>query len=983
VQAKVFNIPAGQNFARTLAQDLLQQTEGKPEELTRYKIFLPTRRACRVLRDSFLSLNDGKPILLPQMTPLGDVEEEDLALQIFGASERFLDIPSAISPLKRQVLLARMVAANPSFAQGMDQALALAQALGRFMDQVIIEGLDFADLENIVPAEFAAHWQITIDFLKIITENWPAILAENNVIEGAARRNMLLAALADFWQEKPPQGPVIAAGSTGSIPATANLLRVITHLPQGKVILPGLDQAMDEESWGHITETHPQYGLKQLLERINVERKDVQIFGKETQNPRINLAFEMMRPAETTQQWKNFALRTDIPEMLQGLEYYACPTQQEEAQCIALMMRELLQQKETTAALITPDRKLARRVSALCRRWGIEVDDSAGQTLRESNLGKFSLLALSAFQKPFDAVSFLAFLKNELCSLGVEHKADLATLEKNVLRQDLILPDLKTVRSSAENPLVAAFLDKVIQTSAPLSSLLDEAKRHEFSALIAAHLVVLEGFAGAERLWCGDDGEAAAVFFTDLQQNAAYFPAVKITEYIGILDILMKNITIRSPYGVHPRLLILGQLEARLTSADLIILGGLNEKIWPPDIGHDPWLSRPMRKGFGLPPAEKGIGLAAHDFVQGFCAPRVVMTRPERIDGTPSVPARWIQRLEAVLKACGQELGILSQKPYLVWAKEMDHHAQPKSYARPEPRPPLSARPDGISITRVEQWMKDPYGVYAHDVLKLRKIKPLVQESDVALRGSLLHEILDEFIRKYPENLPPDAQDKLVEMGRSILTARLQDQGALRYWWPRFLKIAAWVVEHEEEWRTKAKFLESELEGNADIDIDGQMFNLQGKPDRIDRMTGGYGIIDYKSGAQYKQGKLKSGELPQLPLAALILARGGFDGKGLRNKQPDPAKKRVAAAPVRYLGYWKMTGSKMAGEEAAIEGDIDATIETVEEGLKALVRAFRLPETAYLSVPDTGNAPRYNDYEHLARLKEWAALDEVVDEEAA
>jgi len=41
---------------------------------------------------------------------------------------------------------------------------------------------------------------------------------------------------------------VIAAGSTGSMPATAKLLATIAHLRHGAVVLPGLDTDLDAEA---------------------------------------------------------------------------------------------------------------------------------------------------------------------------------------------------------------------------------------------------------------------------------------------------------------------------------------------------------------------------------------------------------------------------------------------------------------------------------------------------------------------------------------------------------------------------------------------------------------------------------------------------------------------------------------------------------------------------------------------------------------
>lgn len=960
------NIEAGQPFARTLARFLLQETQGRPEELTRYCVLLPTRRACRVLRESFLRETGGKPLLLPAMTPLGDVEEDDLALMMFGRDEAILDVKRAMSPLRRQVLLARLIMAMPGFAQGYEHALALAAALAGFLDHAIIEELDFGALEDLVPEEFAAHWQITLDFLKIVTQLWPGVLAEYDAVDAAQRRNLLLQALAGHWRAHPPDGPVIAAGSTGSVPATAELLAAIAALPQGMIVLPGLDTRMDEESWTCMAPTHPQYGLKKLLGRLGASRGSVTPldgYGA-VDHHRAVLATEVMRPAATSAAWKDFG-RQDTAKMLRGLQYYPCDTQQEEAGVIAVIIREALETPGKTVALVTPDRGLARRVAAACGRWGIAVDDSAGQPLTQTQAGKFLLLLLEAGGRDYDPVALLALLKHPHCG---SDPAALAKLEKDILRQDArprSLAELDAIAAAHPDPKVGALAQRCL---AGLSIMQGGEEAADFSLILDAHLRAAEFFAGNAQPWRGEDGHAAAAFFGDLQDQASLIGAVTPEDYAGIFASLARGVTVRPSYGLHPRVSILGQLEARLTDADLVVLGGLNEGIWPPSPAHDPWMSRPMRESFGLPPHERAVGMAAHDFVQGFCAGDVVMTRARRVDGTPGVPSRWLERLDTVLRACGQSLDDLSPGAYVDWAARLDDSGAAAPCERPAPKPPLAARPARVSVTRVETWLKDPYAIYARYVLNLHKIRPLVQESDAALRGQVLHKILEDFVRENPLVLPEDAFARLSAHAREALSAVQQRPEDMNFWWPRYERLCAWFLQQEAQWRERAKFLGAEMKGEMTLSVDGRDFTLHGVVDRIDRMAGGYAVIDYKTGGNFSPKALKEGKLPQLPLEALMLRKGRFDG--------------VEPGPCAYLGYWKLTGGRTEGEIRAVEGDIDDIVQNIEEELRALVSMFYDPETPFLCIPDPANAPRFNDYAHLERVKEWAALDEE-NEEAA
>ncbi len=993
----VYTIPAWQPFAKTLAAYLLRETQGKPELLTRYRLLLPTRRTCRVMRETFLALTEGNALLLPQMSALGDVDEEELSLMVFGESGAFLDVPASISPLKRQIMLARLILAMPDFAQGMEHALRLARALSRFIDQVIVEDLEFSELHKIVPEEFSEHWQITLDFLRIISEAWPEILKENNVIDAAAHRNLMLHSLSQHWQENPPKQHIIAAGSSGSIPAAAELLRTISGLENGMVILPGLDQNMDEKSWGYISETHPQHSIKQLLQRIGVERPAVQKLNEMEEDKggdlRHKLASAMMLPAQTTRQWQRFARDNDLEAMTSGLEYYECATQSEEAGLIAMIMREALEEETRICALVTPDRGLARRVKAFCKRWNIEVDDSAGINLAETPQGKLVILCLEAICQKFDPVALLSVLKSSLCRFGyrkedVRHFTNV--IEKELLRQGKVITNhalfIDIVQKDERLPEdIKGFVTDFYEAINPLIEIIQSGQFINIEHILKAHIAVLEALARGEdekdeensAFWAGDAGRQMARFFAQLLENAHLLQDGSFEDYINILAALLRDVTLRVAYGLHPRLLILGQLEARLTKADVVILGGLNEGVWPPEAGHDPWMSRPMRKEFGLPAQGQMIGFAAHDFVQGFCSARVVMTRAQKVAGAPTLPSRWLNRLDAILQAGDMGLEGLSKRPYLAWFNMLDR-AQAVPCERPRPCPPLAVRPTSISVTKVDGWLRDPYSIYLHYVLRLRKLYPLRQDNDAVLKGTLLHAVLDLFTQYYPAALPENAQDDFLGFVRTVMGERGVSNDFVQAWWPRLTRIAKWVIDNETSWRENARFVASEVRGNIDLEVDGQPFNLHGIADRIDRMSDGrYAIIDYKSGGYFSAKKLAAADLSQLPLEALILENGGFDGRGFgRAEQNDNKAIGVSDGSVSYLGYWKISGAQDAGEIICIKGDISETVETAKAGLEELVRTYRDETVPYYCLPDTSRLPRYYDYELISRLKEWSVVDD-------
>lgn len=422
----VLNIPANVSFIDTLAKELFQRHGRDHEELGRVTILTTTRRAARALQTAFLRESAGRPLLLPRMQPIGDVDEDELLLEgdmsFSGIGARILDLPPAIAPMRRQLLLSKLIRLKDGQEMDIAQAANLARELSRLLDQVHTEGLDFAGLENLVPGEYAEHWQITLEFLKILTRHWPDILAEDGVIDGARRRDLLLKAQADYWQAHPPADPVYAVGSTGSIPSTAHLLKIVADLPGGVVVLPGLDKYLDEESWQAVREdpSHHQHGLADLLDRLGVDRSDVVDLVPAdvpaAPDSRLHLLSEALRPAKTTHKWNRAARPEDAA--LKNLERLDCASLQEEATSIALMMRQTLETPGKTAVLITPDRDLSRQVSAQMKRWGVEVDDSAGTSLEHTAPGVFLRLCAEMIADRFSPYSLLAVLKHPLARAG-------------------------------------------------------------------------------------------------------------------------------------------------------------------------------------------------------------------------------------------------------------------------------------------------------------------------------------------------------------------------------------------------------------------------------------------------------------------------------------------------------------------------------------------------------------------------------------
>ncbi len=982
----IFTIPAERSFLDSLAAQMIIETDGDPSHFSETIVLLPTRRACRALQDSFLRIREGAPTALPVMQAIGDVDEEELAFYDIAGFD-IAELPPAMPDSYRILSLAKRIQSHrislpavSSHVSPPDQALLLAIELARFLDMVQTERLDFTRLDSLVPEDLAMHWQETLGFLSDFTENWPSEVERLGFLEPAERRNRLIDARVKHWSSNPPAGPVIAAGSTGSIPATADLLAMVAEMPQGRVILPGLDILSDEANWAAISKdpTHPQFGMAKLLKRLRVTREDVAVWGHQSIcNQRAHLILEAMRPAPMTAVWQN--LEKSKPLQTDGLHLIECSNESEEAGVIALILRKQLEVEGKTGALVTGDRRLARRVAMELKRWKINIDDSAGIPAADTYPAIFMRLVAEMVAEKFRPVALLALGKHPLAAAGftvAEFRAGIRLIDRKILRGPKPAPGIKGIRSLLEatkstsldassKSLLASMLDEFDIRCHPMIALGEG--RVPFSALVEAHIEVAEALAqtddkkGAERLWAGESGESLARFFSDLRVSASVFSDLSINHYPAVLNILMRRTIVRPRYGMHPRLNVWGPLEARLQKADCIIVAGLNEGNWPPEVKPDPWLSRPMRRSFGLPVAEQRIGLSAHDFTQLLSAPEVFLTRSRKENGTPTVPTRWLSRLNSVLRAAGNDGSLTAEDCWTHWQARLDRPKFIKPVGPPAPTPPISARPEKLSVTQIETLMRDPYGIYARHIINLKKLEPLEADPGASQIGVIIHAILDRFMSRFSDGPPHGDLQALLKIGAEVFSDNPMQPSVHAFWWPRFCRIAKWFVEHERAPVNKVIKSFTEIRGSIKLETQNGPFELTARADRLDQLAdGSLEIIDYKTGSIPTKKQVRNGLSPQLSLEALIASKGGFDG--LNNQH----FLRVVA-----FHYWKLGGGDPAGTVTSFH-DLETLIEEASIGVQTLIEKFSDPATAYEAIPVPSRKPPYNDYEHLERILEWS-----------
>lgn len=1002
-----YAIEAQRPFLDDLAAGVLDWLgEHPPETLSDAVILLPNRRAARAFTAALAKQAGGRPILLPQVRPLGDLEEDEPP---FTPGDIGLDILPAISPLARRFELARLVAAHdPRAAASPLYALEMADALGAFLDSCHIEEVaDLGLVSSLAGADLAQHWIDSAAFLAIAVEQWPARLAELGLMDPAARGTALLRRLAEAWDARPPTHPLIVAGSTGTAPAAAAVIGAAASAPRGCVVLPGLDLDLSVDAWDAVDEQHPQGALKRLLDRHGVARDKVAVWARPeaAPSPRRRLIAEALTPPKATADWRAAIdamvgeSGDPIAEGLEGLTLISARAEEEAAAVAAVLMREGLETPGKTTALVTPDPLFARRVQARLSRWGLEADSSAGSPLSITPVGVLLALMADLVGEPFSGATLAALLKHPMVRLGLDARAlaDRARmLELHGLRGPrpgnwaAVERQLARARAARfERPRPEGWLAQVDEGEtllAPLRDALDpwldvfDGKTAYVDAAATAMVQAIERLAhdetgAVDAPWRGAEGEAAARMLSGLIADGAGLQPLSGPDFARLISGMLGSEVVRTGGAAHPRLFILGAIEARLARADRMILAGMEEGVWPRGAPIDPFLSRPMRKALGLPPPERRIGLSAHDFAQSACAPEVILLHAERRGGQPSVKSRWLWRLETLVGGAGRALP--GRPDILAMARALDapDGAPPQTLtpaSRPAPTPPVPLRPRRLSVTRIEEWVRDPYATYARFILGLEALARPDERVDARLRGTAIHAALEQFALAWPTLDRATADDIFVGLYMDQLRDGGMPDAALAREVVLARNVGAWAVEFETRRRADGATVLIEQRGVMEIDAPREAFRLSARADRLELHNGRLTVMDFKTGGAPSWKQVRSGFSPQLSLTAAIARAGGFPGLGA----PEPGQ----------LLYVTVTGRRPPATEVDRGGEaqkkdpqpVVVTVDEALEGLNRLIATYEKPAQAYVSRAAPQFAQRaFSDYDHLARVREWSVADEA------
>ena len=969
----LYPIPPHRAFADALAIGLIRRFESDPLRLARGLVLLPNNRARRAMQEAFVRASGGG-LLLPRLVAVGDPELDEAAGAAFDPADDPEPVPPAVPPLQRRMILARLIqdAGAPVDAA---EAVRLAGELGRTLDQLLVEEVAPRRLRELeLGSALSAHWERSLELFGVVLDRWPRELERLGRIDLAERRRRLLDKVAARWKQQPPEGFVCAAGITTTAPAVARLLRTVAGLPQGMVVLPGLATSISDAEWDLLgphapdpvngrrrrsVETHPQFHLKLLLDRMGVHRSEFDPWRAASEHDappaRTKAIASAMAPPELTHGWTTLPAAERRLDRVRALEV---ATPAEEAQAIALALREALETPGRTAALVTPDRALARRVAAHCVRWGLAVDDTAGQPLSVLPPGTLLLAIADAAAQGFAPLPLLALLKHPLVMPDVRPQwlegvraldralrgprpaTGLAGIDRHLAEQE--------GRDGPVRLAAARWWPEARERLAPLEAAFG-AGAQPIADLLAAMREAAQAL-GGDVLWSRAEGRSAADLLDSLEQEAQLGPPLAEPAALApMLRTLMDEVAVRPPQGGHPRLAILGLIEARLQTADLMILGGLNEGVWPGLPAPDPWLAPRIRAELRLPGLERRIGLAAHDLAGALGAPEVLLTRARRDGTAPTIASRFWLRLQALSG------GLERAAELETWLRAVDDPGDFAPRERPAPQPPVAARPKAISVTEVDRLKADPYAFYARRMLRLMPLDPVDADPSAAWRGTAVHAVLQKWFE-----LDDCASDRLRARAEAMLADERTHPMMRALWQPRLMEAIDWIAA-EIASDPARKVLAVERRGV--IDFAG--IELSGTFDRIDRLAdGGLAIVDYKTGKPPSLAAVREGFSLQLGLLGLIAERGGFDGIEGRAKG---------------FEYWSLSRNRSGGF-GYVESPCDPRRRDhlpADDFVAAAMRAFEGAAHAWL----TGNEPftaklhpdfaPYAEYDQLMRRDEW------------
>lgn len=933
---QIFTVPAGYSIATLAAQHFMASVARA--DWSRTVMLVPNRRSCQVMRQALLAELKVEAALLPCILPLAEVGNELITLIGSAALELLDSIPPAMDVAQHRYLLASYVEAFERGRMGgstLEHTLALTDSLLELQERAARHGITLTQ-QNIRPllhADFAEHWKQSLEFLAILTDHWPAIEEESGFTTTAAREVRLMEALATHWQQSPADYPVFAIGSSASQPATATLLTTIAELPQGAVILPGIDPSIALEDWHAVTAGHPLFHLKQFLDRWPLMPAQITALAPATPN----LWLEALAPAEIIPHW-----RTRPMPRHEALHLIPCAHAEEEARVISLLLRERLEEQGAQIALITPDEGLMTRVAKQMQRYGIRIDRMSSGTLANTETGSLWANLTSCLSAPESPMLLRQLLHHPLLAFAPELLAGLEAGWHGINRTRC--GQLPRHAAALASHLQYASLKNFVQ------QLADAAGKEQPASAWVQHVTTLLSLINTSQ-----NGEGAEAVEAELGRisYADRFGPLSAHSFRALIT--ERLATPRRDIGLrtHPRIHLLTPVEARLQHFDRVILANMQDSIWPGLSPANPWLNLAAEKALGLPTPEEKISLMAHDVLMLGSGRDVFLTYPKRAGGSPVSRSRFIERIVTLLAAHGINEKAITSEHYVRWAA-MRHVADYAPEPAAMPKPAREQRPRRLKVTSIEKLFTDPYAIYAEYVLGLAALKDIDATPEPSDFGNLAHKAAERLAKHWDEKGQSATQAELEAIAQTSLR-ELSERPNIDIFWRRRLVDGLRFIDTEEAKRRAqltSVTCEDTIEGAIAL-ADGESLTLHGRIDRVEYAASGTRIIDHKTGDIASEKDIRSGKAPQLLAYALLM--------------------RLHEEAVETVEYWALPKRGEIGEVRSVQPDAEE-MAALKANLCAAFEQMLDANIPLLAKPFIGTPDQKlgTDYDGISRYDEWA-----------
>ena len=952
------NIPANENFLKTLYKYILDTFSSNQMELSNLVVLLPSRRSCNELKKVFLENSDKQAVLLPNIKAIGDISYDELLLEKIDLNvlKTFKEIARPVSNTKYKLLMIKQLL-NFNKNLNVGQAINLSRELNKFLNEIISNNLDFDNLKNLVDEEYAEHWQKSLDLLENFGKKWRDYISENNIISNLEYMYKMIELHTNIYKDKAPSSPILIAGNICNIKKTLELVKVLSKYGNTYFVFKGFENVLNENEFKNINEYHSHFCYLNIVKELKIDIKNI----KNIENEKIiddvsrETFYNSFLPAELTYKWHTSNVKANI----NNVKYIECNDEYEELNIISYYILNYIHNNGFKNIAIITDVDNSRFIENQLKKWNIPCQNTFGNKLIFNELIVFLTLILDTYLNKFDPDYLLGLLKNKYVLLGYKDKDELNNIlnifEEKVLRGKLNNDGLNSYQNRINN------LEEGIEKSLlndfllRIKTIFSDFASSNLKEFFENHLDI------ALKLSSDNKNVSRETFFTkaflDNVNNAKVQDILKefyeniidleingIEDYIAIFNYIISELSYSSEYSEDNVVNIISTQEARLINYDLIIISNLIDGVLPKNISSDPWMSKQMREKFGFPKKEINIGISNFEFIQYLNQKEVLLTYPLKSNNQPTIESRFLLRLKTYLKL--NNIDLKNENIFV----ECDKYLNSKErilIKRPNPIISLETRPKELSATNIEnKLLKNPYDIYCRYVLKLFPKNDINIIKNNIVFGNCIHRILEEYCLKYDE-IEGDKYEFLIELGIKYFQEYFfNDETIILLFWDKFKDMAKDFLLKDEEFRKDCNKIFMEQSGKYSI----KNYIITAKADRIEE-GGDIKIVDYKTGDLPKGKDIKDGKKIQLLIEALIAKNNGFECLKSNNVES-----------IRYWGVKNDEVLEFSGD------DLKDLMEKTETMLIKIIDYFNNVENGYKA---TLKNKDISDYLHLSRVNEW------------